>query len=120
MGMQIHISPRHIKLTAAIHAYVAEKIGHLEHFEPNIIGAHIAIQHDESKSAKHAFIIKVHLAVPGPDIHAEDHGHDLYQAIDLVSARLAEQLRHRKSKLTRGRRKASAKEKTRRQESIPA
>ncbi|MEM1060638.1 MAG: ribosome-associated translation inhibitor RaiA [Verrucomicrobiota bacterium] len=110
--MQIHISPRHVKLTAGIHQHVAEKIGHLEHLERNIIGAHVAIDEDKSKrAAKHAFIIKVHLALPGPDLHAEDQGHDLYQAIDLVSSRLAEQLRHRKSKITRGKRKVSAKAK---------
>lgn len=114
--MQIHISPRHVKLTAAIHAHVAEKIGHLEHLEKNIIGAHVAIDEDTSKkSAKHAFIVKVHVALPGPDIHAEDKGHDLYQAIDLVATKLAEQLRHRKSKITRGKRKVSAKAKAARQ-----
>ncbi|PTX92776.1 ribosome-associated translation inhibitor RaiA [Verrucomicrobia bacterium LW23] len=112
--MQIHISPRHVKLTAAIHSYAADKIGHLEHFDSDIIGAHIAIWHDEGK-AKHAFVIKVHLALPGPDLHAEDRGHDLYQAIDLVTEKLAEQLRHRKSKLTRGNREASRKEKEKRQ-----
>jgi len=114
--MQIHISPRHVKLTAGIHQHVAEKIGHLEHLESNIIGAHVAIDEDKSKkTSKHAFIVKVHVALPGPDIHAEDKGHDLYQAIDLVAARLAEQLRHRKSKITRGKRKVAAKAKQARQ-----
>lgn len=112
--MQIHISPRDIKLTAAIHAYVASKVSHLEHFTDDIIGAHVAIHHDDTR-AKHAFVIKVHLALPGPDLHGEDHGHDLYKAIDLVVDRLAEQLRHRKSKLTKGRREASRKAKTRAQ-----
>src|ERR1700744_1300768 len=115
--MQIHISPRHIKLTAAIHSYVAEKVGHLEHFDADIIGAHVAIWQDETRT-KHAFVIKVHLALPGPDIHAEDHGHDLYQAIDVVSARLAEQLRHRKSRLVKGSREKSRKAKLRRQAAV--
>ncbi|HSI87403.1 MAG: ribosome-associated translation inhibitor RaiA [Candidatus Methylacidiphilales bacterium] len=111
--MQIHISPRQVKLTAAIHSYVADKVGHLEHFDSDIIGAHVAICHDEGK-AKHAFVVKVHLALPGPDLHAEDHGHELYPAIDLVTEKLAEQLRHRKSKLTRGSRDAERKEKEKR------
>lgn len=109
--MQIHISPRDVKLTAAIHAYVASKVSHLEHFADDIIGAHVAIHHDVTRAGKHAFVIKVHLALPGPDLHGEDRGHDLYQAIDLVVERLAEQLRHRKSKLTKGRREASRKAK---------
>jgi putative sigma-54 modulation protein len=96
--MQIHISPRDIKLTPAIHAYIAQKVGHLEHYAGEIIGAHIAIWHDQDKANKHAFNVKIHLAIPGPDIHAEDHGHELYSAIDIVCDRLAEQLRHRKSR----------------------
>ena len=83
--MQIHISPRDVKLTSAIHAYVAQKIESLEHFGLNLIGAHVAVWHDDKRAFKHAFVVKVHLALPGPDIHAEDHGHDLYQAIDVVA-----------------------------------
>lgn len=113
--MQIHISPRDIKLTPAIHAHVAQKLGHLEHLDGGVIGAHVAVWHDVTRASKHAFVVKVHLALPGPDIHAEDHGHDLYQAFDLVTDRLAEQLRHRKSKLVRGRRELSRKAKSLRQ-----
>ena len=78
-------------------------------------GAHVALWHDDKRAFKHAFVVKVHLALPGPDIHAEDHGHDLYQAIDVVTDRLAEQLRHRKSKLVKGTREKSRKAKLRRQ-----
>jgi putative sigma-54 modulation protein len=113
--MQIHISPRDIRLTPAIHAYVAQKIEGLEHFGLGLIGAHVALWHDDQRAFKHAFVVKVHLALSGPDIHAEDHGHELYQAIDVVTTRLAEQLRHRKSKLVKGTREKSRKAKVRRQ-----
>jgi putative sigma-54 modulation protein len=116
--MQIHISPRHVKLSPAIHSYVAQKIDSLEHFGLDLIGAHIALWHDDTKAEKHAFVVKVHLALRGPDLHAEDHGHTLYKAIDVVTDRLAEQLRHRKSKLVRGRREASRKEKIKRQVAV--
>src|ERR1700677_2793599 len=116
--MQIHISPRDIKLTGAIHSYVAQKIEGLEHFGLGIIGAHVALWHDDQRAFKHAFVVKVHLALPGPDIHAEDHGHELYQAIDVCAERLAEQLRHRKSKLVKGGREKSRKEKLRRQVAV--
>ena len=116
--MQIHISPRDVKLTPAIHAYVAQKIECLEHFGLNLIGAHVALWHDDTRASKHAFVVKVHLALRGPDIHAEDHGHDLYQALDVVSARLAEQLRHRKSKMVKGTREKSRKAKLKRQVAV--
>jgi putative sigma-54 modulation protein len=115
--MHIHISPRHVKITPAIQEYIETKIGHLQHFEDRIIGAHVATWADESR-AKHAFVIKVHVALPGPDIFAEDRGHDLYQAIDLVTDKLAEQLRHRKSKLTKGRRDMARKAKQKRLASL--
>ena len=114
--MQIHISPRGVKLTAALHAYVAEKVGHLEHFMDHIVGAHIAIVHDQSKANKHAFVVKIHLAVPGPDLHAEDKGHELYQAIDLVTNKLTVQLRKRKASWTKKRVSESRKLKSKRQE----
>ena len=116
--MQIHISPRDIKLTGAIHGYVAQKIEGLEHFGLGLIGAHVALWHDSERAIKHAFVVKVHLALKGPDIHAEDHGHELYQAIDVVTERLAEQLRHRKSKLVKGTRDKSRKAKVRRQVTV--
>ena len=96
--MQIHLSPRHLTLTAAIHGYVAEKVSHLETITDGIIAAHVVLLHDETKTKKHT--VKVHLAVPGPDIHAEDKEDDLYAAIDKVVDKVSQQLRKRKTKIT--------------------
>lgn len=85
-------------LTAAIHSYVCEKIVHLEDMAPTLIAAHVVILHDETKKKKH--VVKVHLALPGPDIYAEDAEDDLYAAIDLTVAKLAQQLRKNKTKRT--------------------
>ena len=94
--MHIHLSPRHLVLTAAIHSYVANKISHLETMTEQILAAHVVLLHDETKTRKH--VIKVHLAVPGPDIYAEDAEDDLYVAIDKVTAKLERLLRKRKTK----------------------
>lgn len=96
--MQIHLSPRHLVLTAAIHSYVADKIEHLESIAPEILAAHVVLFHDETKTKRYG--VKVHLAVPGPDLHAEDCEADLYAAIDKVADKLSQQLRKRKTKLT--------------------
>ncbi|MFZ4694500.1 MAG: ribosome hibernation-promoting factor, HPF/YfiA family [Verrucomicrobiia bacterium] len=102
--MQIHISPRDIRLTAAIHGYIATRIGHLEGMAHQIIGAHVALCHAEGRSTHHVFLVKVHLALPGPDIHAEARSHDLYAAIDDVTDKLSGELRRRKGRtLTRRR-----------------
>jgi len=96
--MQIHISPRHVQLTAAIHAHVAEKVAHLEEYSDSILAAHVVLLFDEHKSKKKDYQVKIHLALPGPDLHAEDAEDDLYSAIDLTVHKLVQQLRKRKTK----------------------
>ena len=102
--MQIHLSPRHIRLTPAIHRHCAEKVEHLEILAGEIVAAHIVLIHDEAAKPKDRHSVKVHLAVPGPDIHAEESHEDLYAALDLVVAKLARQLRKRKTRLNDKRR----------------
>jgi putative sigma-54 modulation protein len=97
--MQIHLSPRHIQLTAAIHAHVADKVAHLEEFSDQILAAHVVLLFDEHRSKKKDYQVKIHLAMPGQDLHAEDAEDDLYTAIDLTAHKLAQQLRKRKTKI---------------------
>ncbi len=102
--MQIHLSPRHLRLTSAIHRHCAEKIEHLEGLAGEIVAAHIVLIHDEAAKPADRYSVKVHLAVPGPDIHAEESAEELYAALDLVVGKLARQLRKRKTRLTDKRR----------------
>jgi len=97
--MQIHLSPRHLRLTAAIHTHCASKIEHLEQLAGEIVAAHVVLIYDEVAKPKDRYSVKVHLAVPGPDIHAEESAQELYAALDLVVDKLARQLRKRKTKL---------------------
>jgi putative sigma-54 modulation protein len=97
--MQIHLSPRHITLTAAIHSHVADKVIHLEEYTKDILAAHVVLLFDEHRSKKKDYTVKIHLALPGPDLHAEDSEDDLYSAIDLTVHKLVQQLRKRKTKV---------------------
>jgi len=96
--MEIHLSARHLKLTGANRAYITEKLSYLEHVTDDIIGVHAVILFDENKSPTKQFLLKVHIGVPGPDIHIEQYGRDLYEAIDKIENKLARQLRKRKTK----------------------
>jgi putative sigma-54 modulation protein len=107
--MQIHLSPRNVRLTGAIHGYVAEKITRLEEMATEILAAHVVLVHDEQAASGSYFCVKVHLAVAGPDIHATEVDGDLYAAIDKVSDKLAGLLRKRKTRLVDQRRKSSPK-----------
>ncbi|MFH1024985.1 MAG: ribosome-associated translation inhibitor RaiA [Planctomycetota bacterium] len=112
--MEIHISFQHVEMTDAIRAYVEEKVGRLEHISGRVVGAHVALLHDHARSPQKAYIAKVHLAFPGPDIHAEDAERDLYAAIDRVTDKLAQRLRHRKTRLKDNRIREARKVKFRR------
>jgi putative sigma-54 modulation protein len=102
--MQLHLSPRHLRLTAAIHRHTADKVLQLEELTDQIVAAHVVLIHDENAKPADRFTIKVHLAIPGPDIHAEESAAELYAALDLVMDKLARQLRKRKTRLTDKRR----------------
>lgn len=108
--MQIHLSPRNVRLTGAIHAYVTEKIIRLEGIADEILAAHIVLLHDKQAASGTYFCVKVHLAIAGPDIHASEVAGDLYAAIDKVGEKVAGQLRKRKMRLVDRRRKSSRKD----------
>jgi putative sigma-54 modulation protein len=105
--MQIHLSPRHLQLTASIHQAVATHIGHLEAFAADIVAAHVVLMADLSAKAGKRHTVKVHLAVPGPDIHAEHSEDDLYIALERVTDKLSAQLRKRKTALSDKRRRTT-------------
>ncbi|MFZ9932168.1 MAG: ribosome hibernation-promoting factor, HPF/YfiA family [Chthoniobacterales bacterium] len=115
--MHIHLSPRHLALTGAINSYVVNKLAHLDNQSDHIIAAHVVLLHDDSKK-KSNYVVKVHLAVPGPDIHAEDREDDLYAAIDLVMGKLARQLRKRKTRLVTGKKHKAQKATERRKRGL--
>lgn len=103
-NMQLHLSPRHVKLTASIHRHVADKILHLEELTSEIVAAHVVLIHDENAKPADRETVKVHLAIAGPDIHAEESAETLYAALDVVIDKIARQLRKRKTKLNDKRR----------------
>src|SRR6266478_5958448 len=107
--MQIHLTPRHLQLTAAIHEAVAAQIGQLEHFGVDILGAHVVLLAADAEEPKQHYTVKVHLAVRGPDIFAEDSENDLYAALELVIDKLSRQLRKRKTAVKDKRRKTTQK-----------
>lgn len=113
--MQLHLSPRNLRLTAAIHQHAAAKILHLEDIADDIMAAHVVLVNDEAANPKKQFTVKAHLAVPGPDVHAEHSGSDLYAVFDEVTDRLARQLRKRRTVFVDKRREKALRAKKKRQ-----
>ncbi|MDB6108787.1 MAG: Sigma 54 modulation protein/ribosomal protein, partial [Pedosphaera sp.] len=62
------------------------------------------------------FTCSMRLAVPGPDLFAEDSEADLYAAIDLVTKKIEQQIRKRQSKFKARNHTEASRTKRRRQE----
>lgn len=101
--MQLHLSPRHLTLSASIHSHAAGVVAALEDFT-DIIAAHLVLVHDEAAKPEHRFGVKAHIAVRGKDVHADVTAETLHAALDIAGDKLARQLRKRKTKLTDKRR----------------
>lgn len=97
--MQIHLSPRNIRLTAAIHSHVGEKIMRLDTDPHEILASHIVLMREESSLSGVVYRVNARLEVPGPDLHATAVEDDLYSAIDRVSDKLLRLLRKRNALL---------------------
>ncbi len=91
--MKIHLTARHLKLTAPIKEYVDKKVEKASRFNDNIIS--VAVVLDVSKQRHQAEFI-VHAA--GHTFTAREESTDLYAAIDLASDNLDEQLRRYKER----------------------
>jgi putative sigma-54 modulation protein len=105
--MQIHLTPRHLQLTASIHQAVANHLGHLETLASDIMAAHVVLVADLAAKPGRRHIVKVHLAVPGPDLFAEHANDDLYVALQFVTDKMAGQLKKRKTALSDKRRRTT-------------
>lgn len=100
--MKIHLIPVHFDLTDAIASFTSLKINHLDVITDSICGAAVILAQEHSAEPAKRFTAKVHLAMPGKDLHAEESSSDIYAAIDGVQSKLARQLRKRKTRLTDG------------------
>jgi putative sigma-54 modulation protein len=100
--MKIHMIPIRFELTEAIRAFAALKLSHLDVITDAVCGAAVVLSQEPCAQPGERFTAKVHLAVPGKDVHAEETSSDIYAAIDGVQSKLARQLRKRKTRLRDG------------------
>jgi putative sigma-54 modulation protein len=91
--MQIYVKGRNIRVSAALRAYIEEKIGHLTHYLDQILDAHVTLRTERSIA-----IIDVVLNLKHHLIKAEERSPDMYASIDLVRDRLEQQIRKFKTK----------------------
>src|ERR1700746_2440610 len=114
--MKLILSTHNVTLTKAIEDHILVRIEKLEHFDRFAINARVTLEHDHTKVPERAFTCSMRLAVPGPDLFAEDSESDLYAAIDLVTKKIEQQIRKRQGKFKARHHNLASNSKRRRQE----
>ncbi len=96
--MKFILSTHNITYTQAIEEHILSRIDKLEHLDRFAINCRVTLDHDSTKAPERQFVCSMRLAVPGPDLFAEDCEADLYAAIDVVTKKIEQQIRKRHSK----------------------
>ena len=96
--MKFILSAHNVTLTKAIEDHILTRVEKLEHLDKYVTSARITLEHDHLKLPEGQFCCAIRLAVPGPDVFAQDWESDLYSAIDLVTKKIEQQLRKRHNK----------------------
>jgi ribosome hibernation promoting factor len=114
--MNMILSTHNVTLTKAIEDHIISRITKLEHLDRFAIHARVTLEHDQTKAPERQFACSIRLAVPGPDLFAQDVEGDLYAAIDLVAKKIEQQIRKRRNKYKARKHKQAARGKRTRQE----
>ncbi len=114
--MNLILSTHNVTLTKAIEDHLMSRIGKLQHLHRFTTNVRVTLEHDQTKAPDRQFSCSMRLALPGPDLFAQDVEADLYAAIDLVAKKVEQQIRKRHSKYKARKHKVAARTKRRRQE----
>ena len=114
--MKLILSTHNVTLTKAIEDHILTRIDQLDHLDRWAIDARVILEHDTTKATDRQFKASLRLAMPGPDLYAEDYESDLYAAIDLVAKKIEQQIRKRHSKFKARNHTEAARGKRKRQE----
>ncbi len=110
--MNLILSTHNVTLTKAIEEHILSRIEKLEHLHRYAIHARVTLDRDQTKAPERQFSCSIRLAVPGPDLFAEDIESDLYAAIDLVAKKIEQQIRKRHNKYKARKHKQAARSKS--------
>ena len=78
--MKFILMTHNVTLTKAIEDHILSRIWKLEHLDRFAIDARVTLEHDTTKATDRQFKCSLRLAMPGPDLYAEDYESDLYAA----------------------------------------
>ena len=115
-SMKFILSTHNVTLTKAIEDHILARIDQLEHLDRFAVDARVILEHDTTKATDRQFKCSMRLAMPGPDLYADDWETDLYAAIDIVAKKIEQQIRKRHNKYKARRHSEASRTKRKRQE----
>jgi putative sigma-54 modulation protein len=87
----------HFEITPALQTAADEKASRLLRHEEQIIRIRIDIEHDRTRNPGHAFVVKGHIEIRGPDLIASVESNEPLAALDSLIDKLDSLLRKRAS-----------------------
>ena len=97
--MKFILTTHNVTLTDAIEQHVLSKLEKLEHIDRWLLDARVCLEKDHTpRTPSKTFKCSIRLGIRGNDLFAEDKEADLYAAIDTVTRKLEQQIRHKHSK----------------------
>ena len=93
--MDLQIVGRHLTVTEAMHAHVAEKLEHIERYDDQILRCRLTLSTDGDASVAEL----VASGRKGATLVAEARAEDMYKAIDAAAAKLESQVHRHKERL---------------------
>lgn len=93
--MQLHVTGRHVDVTAALRDYVDTKLEKLERHFDNVTDVHCILTVEKLRHKAEATVM-----VSGATLYADAVDENMYAAIDLLIDKLDRQVKKYKEKLT--------------------
>ena len=97
--MELQITGLNMEVSSEVRRYVERKIGKLTRHFPNIIESIVEISQEKTRSPQQKFMVRASVTGSGVNLHSQERGEDLFQAIDKTTSVLDRQLERQKGKL---------------------
>ncbi|MBZ4676014.1 MAG: raiA [Anaerophaga sp.] len=96
--MDIRIQSVHFDASSRLEDFIRQKVGKLDQFSDDIIGAEIILRLDKSETSENK-LVDIELDIPGNNLFAKKQSKTFEEAVDLACDALRKQLDKRKEKL---------------------
>jgi putative sigma-54 modulation protein len=90
----IQLTGHNTEITDVLRKFVDDKFNnHVAKHAERITSVHVVL---DANKLRQLFKVTAKIHIPGADVFAESESHDMYEAIDLLIAKLIRQLEHKK------------------------